>query len=134
MSIWAPWATVGYEEPRPGRPRSRCPAVLSYAEGWSNHYPDRSGEVEREASVDLAYIPDYCVSGREEAGRVGAWLRLSATSPLALSWWPRDSRSRPAPEPQFAALVLDERAVRALRDELDAWLARPKVGPKRGAR
>lgn len=34
MSIWAPWATVGYEEPRPGRPRSRCPAVLSYAEGW----------------------------------------------------------------------------------------------------
>lgn len=29
---------------------------------------------------------------------------------------------------------LDERAVRALRDELDAWLARPKVGPKRGAR
>lgn len=142
MSIWWSGETIGWE-PETGEitwtdgsnnKPTRFPArfergeVRTYAEGWSNHYP--SADVERPASVNVAAIAPWCVPGHAEdccgghdAPEVGPWLRLLIDA---------DQRSGPSaePGPMWAGVVMDAAAVEALRDDLNQWLAAPKVEPR----
>jgi hypothetical protein len=140
MSIWCSWEHIGTD------PRNWCDEndnpipkvaerghVLSRASGWSNHYPDHSGEAERPAVVALAHIAPWCVPGNNEPDvdydAVGPWLRLEVAAPESLNFWRKDKDGRPMVEEEGAAVVLDEEAVRSLRDDLTEWLERPKAQP-----
>lgn len=143
MSIWCSGETIGYEDEslltgvieggEVREPQSHWAGngvVLSYAHGWSNHYPD--GTAEHPASIDLATIPPWCVPDHRDEddwSTVGPWLRLSVDSPLAVTMWEKDADGNPAPHPESATVVLDEEAAETLRDLLSAWLERPKVRP-----
>lgn len=111
MSIWSSESVV---------------TVRSYATGWSNHYPTKTGHVERKAELMFATIPDYCVPGhREEWGEaIGPWLRMCVYSHAHDFNAPRKILG-----PEDASVVMDEEAVQALVDELQQWLARPKAHP-----
>jgi len=88
--------------------------VRTYAMGFSNHYPDT--KVEKPAEIDLAHIPSYCVPGhRDETDwrSVGEWLRIGMSR---RGEW-------------IGCVVLNEKAVKRLRDELSEWLDRPKLSP-----
>lgn len=140
MSIWCSGESIGAEYPDSprrtehhgdGSVRVRSDTgdqrgvVVSYASGWSNHYPEPNNP-EAPASVDLATIPVWCVPGHredEDWETVGPWVRLTVDG------WSRDFHSG-AWGPMFCeSVVLDEEAARLLRDELDAWIARPKAQP-----
>lgn len=150
MSIWCSWDHIGtdptvmFRVKRDGsrgrriKPRPERGNVLSYAVGFSNHYPDLTGSHERPAVVALADIAPWCVPGHD-AGEcpcgehhdhpdTGPWLRLEVAAPETLSFWRRDGR-KPEVLSEEATVVLDEAAARALRDDLTAWLDRPKVRP-----
>lgn len=155
MSIWCSWPHIGTdptvmydagdgifevdlgdgEQARGREPVEQRPErgnVLSYAEGWSNHYPDLTGEAERPAVIALASMPEWCVPGCDESGDyeiTGPWLRLDVAAPETLSFWTKDGE-RPTVENRGALVVLDEEAVRSLRDDLTDWLDRPKAYPK----
>lgn len=124
MSIWASWESIGTWL----TDKRQRGDVRSYALGWSNHYPNR--RVERPASVGIAHIPSWCVPGHDDEGddAVGPWLRLGLTSWLH-DW--HNPRARPT-ERASLDVVLDEEAVRSLRDDLTDWLDRPKVHPNGG--
>lgn len=141
MSIWASWERIGWEPEcevldddgvhvEPGR--FERGVVRAYRDGFSNAYPDGT---DAGATVDVASIPAWCVPGCEDADGddrcddMGPWLRLWVDSPGARSWSGADPRFRPICRPLWAAVVLDEAAVGALRDDLSAWLARGKVHP-----
>ena len=165
MSIWCSWEHIGTDptvmyEVRPGmyevdlgdgeQARGREPVpqvaergvVLSYAEGWSNHYPDLTGEAERPAVIALADVAPWCVPGHGyerdayvcETCRVphdhdepGPWVRLEVEAPEALNFWGAGGVGKV--ERQGATVVMDEQAARSLRDDLTAWLDRDKVRP-----
>lgn len=143
MSIWCSDATTGFDDGAES-PRTIGGHVLSFAGGWSNHYPDRF-VVERPAAVHLASIAPWCVPGHFypvpggtvcETCRVehdypecGPWVRLDLDSPNALTWWPDDDLPTPQPAPIFASVVLDQAAARSLAAHLTAWADRPKVHP-----
>lgn len=123
MSIWASRGWVGggdgYDEQQHG-------VVVAYADGASGRYPQTD---DPRAMVDFAHIPSWCVPGHAGADRddrcddVGPWLRLgmyAARRWIAGQW---------VPVTQYADVVLDEDAVRLLRDGLTAWLERGKVRP-----
>lgn len=124
MSIWASWLTIGHDDHE-----SAGGVVLTYASGFSNHYPDTTASHELPASVDLAHIPPWCVPGHgdhECDAHVGDWLRLSVHAPRAFDFWGPNGQRRNA-GPVNADVVLDEAAARVLRDQLDEWLALPKL-------
>ena len=102
------------------------------ADGFSNHYPDLTGSHERPAIIALAHIAPWCVPGHREDDEfryeVGPWLRLEVVAPETLSFWTEDS-DEPTVERRDASIILDEQAVRSLRDDLTAWLKRDKVRP-----
>lgn len=140
MSIWATLHHIGTDHldrtPRPERGH-----ILTYAEGWSNHYPDLTGEAELPAMIALAEMPAWCVPGHERTaedptdaafGHKGPWVRLDLHAERALNFW-GDGVTRPSAERVHTSIVLDEEAVRALRDDLSAWLDEPKVHPKEAA-
>lgn len=151
MSIWCSWDHIGTEtyegvEVSPGLVaidvggdlpdgipvvhHKERGDVRAYCDGWSNHYPTH-GFDDPVATVSLAHIPVWCVPGRdEESEEVAPWVRLTVDSAGALTWWTDDPADRPAPAPVHASVVLDEDAARALRDDLDEWLAQPKAHPK----
>jgi hypothetical protein len=108
--------------------------VLSWANGWSNHYPDHTGEAERPAVLSTAWLPPYCVPGHREPAvdydAVGPWLRIEVACPEALNFWEKDADGNPVVEEEGATVVLDEEAVRSLRDDLTHWLEMDKVHPK----
>ncbi|MGC4151514.1 MAG: hypothetical protein QM628_00350 [Propionicimonas sp.] len=144
MSIWCSWPTIGWEDEdqrfgaiviNEGGEREPVPhwqggEVRSYADGWSNHYPD--GTAERPASVDLASIPSWCVPGHSDelTDDYGRWLRLGIDSPLAVTYWRKTEDGQPQPDPHWVAVVMDAEAVRALRDQLTEWLDAPKVAER----
>ena len=144
MSIWCSDSTTGHDDGA-RRPRTIGGQVLSYADGFSNHHPDRAGTHEHPAAVHLASIAPWCVPGHLyptpggtvcETCRVehdypecGPWVRLDLDSPNALTWWELEYLPRPKPAPIHASVVLDEDAARALAANLIAWADRPKVYP-----
>jgi hypothetical protein len=154
MSIWISWQHIGTDptvmyEVEPGlhevdlgdgkQARGRQPVeqkpeggnVLSYADGWSNHFPDLTGECERPAVVAVASIPSWCVPGHrgDDADEFGQWLRLEVAAPETLNFWQKDAEGNPAVEEQGATVVLDRQAVQTLRDQLNVWLERATVEP-----
>lgn len=146
MSIWCSYVPIGWDDEgeavggkviddggvRDPRPHWVGGEVRSYAEGWSNHYPNADDGVELPASLDLAHIAPFCVPGNEgvdeEDGSVGGWLRLSIASPSAVTLW--KTPDKPQPDPRYASVILDEAAARALAKDLRRWLKRPKRHPK----
>lgn len=122
MSIWCSLPTIGFDDA--DEPEAPVGQVRSYANGWSNHYPSCGGTVEREAALDLAYIPSWCAGGHEDDESVGPWLRLGLRSSVHNFEAPAEVLGSAQ-----ADVVLDEDAVRALVGELTAWLERPKVAP-----
>lgn len=127
MSIWCSHPLIG-TDPYWERDHDDPPGdVRSYAEGWSNHYPDN--DVEQPAAIDTAHIAPWCVPGwwdREDEldGKVGPWLRL------AVMTWKHDRKTCVATDESIdASVVLDEDAVRSLVADLTDWLGTPKVHP-----
>lgn len=121
MSIWVSRPGIGFDE------LEDAPAgqVRSYANGWSNHYPTTDGTVEREASVDTAHVPAWCVPGHEDnfdGETVGGWLRLTVRTTEHDFWSPRRVVGD-----QVASVVIDEDAARALVADLRDWLDTPKA-------
>lgn len=107
--------------------------VVSFADGFSNHYPNLTGTHERPAALAIATIPHWCVPGVEEGDfdydAAGPWLRLEVTAPETLNFWEKDEAGNPKIEQEGATVILDEEAARSLRDDLTAWLDRPKAQP-----
>lgn len=124
MSIWCSNSVIGHD-PHDDEPVEQV-QVRSYANGWSNHYPTTDGTVERDASIDTSFIPAWCAGGEDDDYEsVGPWLRLGVKS------WRHDWREpTELVGPETADVVMDESAVRTLVDQLNEWLARPKVAPE----
>lgn len=112
MSIWSSRDTIGYDDVPWMRPPGE---VLTYADGYSNHYP--TPDVEKPASVGTAHIPSFCVPGHEdesdEDAPTGPWLRLH------VSTWDETS-SRPMIA-DGATVILDVAAARSLAKDLLDW-------------
>lgn len=144
MSIWCSWEHIGTHptdgkwktpEGEPVPPEGAVRGnVLSYADGFSNHYPDLTGENERPACIELAHIAPWCTPGHSEPDvdydAVGGWLRLEVACPEVVNYWEKDDDGDPTIKPEGATVVLDEEAVRALRDDLTAWLECAKVSAR----
>lgn len=132
MSIWCSWDHIG-SDPRDAEQQGG--QVRSYAHGFSNHYPTTDGEYEQPAAVALAHIAPWCVPGHgdpcttcvvsHDHPEVGPWLRMEVAS-HEHSW--KDG-GIPTGREEGATIVMDEDAVRALRDDLTRWLALPKLQP-----
>ena len=108
MSIWATTATIGLNDNY-----EHDGSVL--AAPPSHVYPDPAGSLP--AMVDLAEIPEWCVPGHRDndlGERVGAWLRLTASSPAGT----------------IATGVLNVQAATDLRDALTEWLELDHVHPE----
>lgn len=158
MSIWCSWPHIGtdptvmygvgdglFEVEIGGGARGRTPVaqrpergnVLSYAEGFSNHYPDLTGSHERPAVIALAHLAPWCVPGHRECDdcfhseehEAGPWLRLEVAAPETLSFWTKAEDGGPEVTPEGATVLLDEEAARSLRDDLTTWLDRRKARP-----
>lgn len=139
MSIWCSWPQVGYdvhaEEPLRGG------EVLTFAQGFSNHFPDSERTHELPAAIDLAHIAPWCVPGHDEPcptcggghdhPEVGPWVRLSVRADAGLSFWAKDEDGNPIQERVEADVVLDEAAALRLFHDLGDWLQMPKVHPNR---
>ena len=140
MSIWITrkelgwedegWHTMDGEEIPPEKVGGE---VRTYASGFSNHYPTTDDKVETRACIDTSSIPSFCVPGHrdeteDEASfyKYGPWLRVG----MHTSRFEYDGETEYKVEPVSASVVMDEEAVRTLRDELNAWLETDKVYPK----
>ena len=126
MSIWCSQPEIG----RPDFPDDeQRGVVLSYATGWSNHYPV-PGDPEQPAQLSTAVIPAWCVPGHEESGdsTPGPWIRLDVDT------WAHDwaAGGKTIVGPLNVSVILDEAAAQALVDDLTDWLARPKAHPIEG--
>lgn len=116
MSIWASHVEIGADsfgdEPDG--------TVLTFAEGWSNHYP--GGDVERPASIGLATVPPWCVPGHrddyEDDDQPGPWLRLHL---LTRPSGPRSTGAEGKRIVDGATVLLSPDAARALAAELVKW-------------
>ena len=136
MSIWASSTVCGEDDN--GNPDG---TVLSYIDGWSNHYPTVFPApcelAETPALVGTAWIPPWCVPGHDHAAEqgididthVGPWLRLDL-SMRTVSIWSGGINDPEIGKPDVHSVCLNETAVRALRDNLTAWLDRTKCHPR----
>ncbi|WP_044109773.1 hypothetical protein [Mycobacterium canetti] len=143
MSIWASGNVCGADDD------DRFDgSVVSYIEGWSNHYPgqfidpktgciyrfSRDVTEETPASIGTGWIPPYCVPGhpddtsRDIDTTVGPWLRLDVTTRRVSIWAGLEIGNQ-----DVISVCLDESAVRALRDHLTTWLERDKAYPQQAA-
>ena len=121
MSIWCSWQYIG--ELEDDRPDPAVP-VLTYWEGWSNHYP-KVGE-EFPAAMGISSIPAFCVPGApEDDYRVASWLRLSLSTTAGRSFHNvhGTAEDRRPMIHDGGTVVLSRAAVTALRDQLTEWLA-----------
>lgn len=87
MSIWCSLPNIGFDD----EVDESVGQVRSYASGWSNHYPTTDGTVERDATLDLAYIPAWCAGGDDDDFRVP---RLSCINCMYRAW---ESCTAPVP-------------------------------------
>lgn len=144
MSIWISWAHIG-TDPHEWREldgtliptTAERGTVLSYAAGFSNHFPDLTGTHERPAVLALADIAPWCVPGHDETCEpcgtrhnypdTGPWLRIEVAAPEALNFWTKDADGNPTVESEGATVILDRAAASALRDDLNRWLDRPHL-------
>lgn len=126
MSIWCSGPTIGWDDWPDEYPQPQGGQVRSYANGWSNHYPTTDGAVEREAAIDTATIPVWCVPGHSEEfdETLGPWLRLGVSS-----WEHNWHKPADVIGEEHADIVMDEDAVRALVASLTEWLEQPKAYP-----
>lgn len=129
MSIWCSLPHIGFDDSWDGEDSPNVGQVRSYATGWSNHYPTTDGSVEREACIDLAHMPTWCVPGHHDTdGEIdgewgaGPWIRMHVTS------WEHNCEQ--VSGQQRAGIVMDETAVRALVQSLTEWLNKPKAHPR----
>lgn len=124
MSIWVNHEHVGTDLRVTGTGLHHRSVVLSYAEGFSNHYREIDGDYERPASVLISHVPIWCVPGHDEATEeaTGPWLRLDVNSE-------RHVAGKPTGEPASASVVLDIDAARTLAADLLAWAYGPHVLP-----
>lgn len=130
MSIWQSSTVAGADEDG-----TVAGTVVSYINGWSNHYPGtdlpHNGiEAEEAASIGLGQVPPWCVPGHDDLDMdtddgLGPWLRLDVST-RRVSLWPG---TEPVGPRDLHSVCMDEDAVRALRDELTAWLDISKVRP-----
>ena len=132
MSIWATGTVCGEDDNY-----EFDSSVLSYIEGWSNHYPTlfpAGREMdEHPATVSTAWLPPWCVPGHQHAAaegldvdtHVGPWLRLDLYMRTVSVW----SGTPEISDPEAHSVCLNETAVRKLRDNLDEWLSREKLTP-----
>jgi len=140
MSIWCSGPSIGEDDHD-----NFDGSVVSYINGWSNHYPgyfpERDGGYRREpgqetpASVDVAHAPPWCVPGHEgtgldESDAVAPWLRLDVYKRTVSVWGGYEAA---VSEPDAHSVCLNEDAARKLRDRLTWWLEKPKLQPKAGA-
>ncbi len=128
MSIWCSWTAIGFDRQSDGHRRGD---VRTYADGFSNHYPDQTGSHELEAGLGIDHAAPWCVPGHDECSdcddEVGHYLRLSMWDDGSLYWSAKESPARR--EPRYMAVVMDVEAARALRDDLDEWLAKAHIEP-----
>lgn len=113
MSIYATTLSVGDQDDEdPGVVVIRNTSDLRL--GGRNDHPDPN--TWPRGSISGAHIPSWCVPGHdaEKPFAVAAWYRLSIDHGHT-----------------FIDAVLDEHAVRALRDHLSAWLEEEKVYPRK---
>lgn len=139
MSIWCSWPNVGHEEH--AEEPLRGGEVRTFADGFSNHHPDLTGENELPAAVGLCHIAPWCVPGHDEDcarcktshdhPEVGEWVRLTVSAEDTLSWWgANEDGERPRHVgPQSMSVVMDEAAARQLAADLLEWANMPKVRP-----
>lgn len=144
MSIWCNWEEIGYDVDPPHLAEmgveyvklgdhpdpfvAERGEVLSYAEGFSNHYPTRDREYEQRANVNINHIPAWCVPGHRDdfSDRlIGEWTRLDIFTAE------HDFHQGGKPNGQYisASVVMDEAAARALAADLLEWADRPKAYP-----
>lgn len=132
MSIYASETVAGADEDD-----NYDGTVISYIEGWSNHYPHQFPDgdgAETPAAIWTGWIAPFCVPGNLELSEtpvdtdthVGPWMRLDVCMQTASVWnGPLEIGPR-----NVHSVLLDESAVLKLRDNLNAWLDRTKVHPK----
>lgn len=131
MSIWATHAEIG----KPGTdPMSDDfdGTVRTFADGWSNHYP--TDDVEKPASVGLAFMPAHCVPGYlddaydgDEDGAPGPWLRMHLLTESI-------RRNDDGPViPDGATVILKPSAARTLGAALIAWADGGHTSPREAA-
>jgi hypothetical protein len=101
------------------------PGVVLIRDGGNNHWPSLNRN--RRGTLSGAQIPSWCVPGHHNSmegdEEPGGWYRLAGCS------W--------RCEPGFTGerfwldteYLLDEDAARALRDDIQRWLDRPKTLP-----
>jgi hypothetical protein len=141
VSIWCSYEHIGTDpndwvdmNDQPIPKIAERGTVLSWASGFSNHYPDLTGDYERPAVIALASIPEWCVPGHKESDEtyetIGPWLRLEVAAPESLNFWAKTDDGKPAVISEGATVVLDEEAVRSLHADLTRWLERPKAQPR----
>lgn len=139
MSIWGSQSIAG-EVDHDDDPEFDG-SVISYIEGWSNHYPgnlpgreDQLPDGEVPAAIWTGWMPPWCVPGREDVEdegldvdtHLGPWLRLDLVMREVSIW---DGPIKVG-NVDVHSVCLNESAVTALRDNLNEWLDREKVHPE----
>lgn len=126
MSIYGTTFSVG--EAEPVWPEDEPAGVVLWrGRGGRNDWPIDAEHYHR-LSISGAAMPSWCVPGHDDHERYvgccdgyatpGPWYRLGIYD------------EPPFDGPESIEALLDEDAARALRDDLDAWLDRPKVRAK----
>lgn len=133
MSIWCSWPTIGRDE---WDPDALGGQVLTYAAGFSNHYPRPADGYELPASVHLAHVAPWCVPGHDQVAHgsayrcsgcgeahdidAGDWIRLGIHAADATETRGGGQVTRTGPV--AAMVVLDIEAATLLRNQLDHLL------------
>jgi hypothetical protein len=119
VSIWIGHTPIGQGHKHFDDEERQTGNVLSFATGFSNHYPSLDGP-EQPAGVMIAHIPSWCVPGHDEEVDwpvSGEWLRLEVAS-WAHEW---GSGGQVITGEEGATVVLDAEAARNLGKALLEW-------------
>jgi hypothetical protein len=120
MSIWSSAENIGETEDE--RPDSQAP-VLTYWEGFGNHYP-AVGE-EFPGAVGIDHLPAFCAPGAApDDDRVAPWLRLCLLTTGGRTFNnPHGKRETGRPMIRDGGrVVMSRAAVQQFRNQLTEWL------------